>query len=126
VYASFLYAHRIHQIDAARARFGHKSPPEGRNCQLRSVRRALTRTTTRAGRVGTAIERKFRSWPCVPQKGHLSGVVTLTGSPPIAIGASHRGQASVPTPSRFERIDWRFSSCPAAARSPDDEPLKRV
>jgi hypothetical protein len=57
----------------------------------------VTRTTTRAGRTGGASDRKSRTaaeWPQKPQPSWSAGESPAGGG---AIGASHSGQASVPT-----------------------------
>jgi hypothetical protein len=76
----------------------------------------IIRTRTRAGRVGGARDRKSRAGPRRPQNGHVSWSVSDIGRSPIAIGASQRQHAKVPTPSSVERIVGRFCSYTKAAR----------
>ena len=91
--------------------------------------RERMRTATRAGRVGTASERKSRSGAPWRQYGHCRRSVTGTARPPSDTGASHCGHASVPLPSRHERA--RRSSCAPAgaaigcARSGSDPSIPR-
>ena len=68
-----------------------------------------TRTSTRAGRDGTANERKSRTAPAWKQYGQPIGSSGASGLIPSRTGASQRGQASVPGPSREERQSTRFS-----------------
>jgi hypothetical protein len=117
--------------DAHLSNFGVFASPEG-HCApgervkprpfLKSARRSATayamiiRTDTRVGRVGRARDKKSRAGPARRQNGHVSWSVSNSGPSAIAIGASQRLQARVPTPSSVDRIAWRFSSCTAAAR----------
>ena len=65
--------------------------------------RLTTRTTTRAGRVGSPSERKSRTAPGCPQNGQPSGSAGPIPPGAGATGASQRGQASVPVASRRAR-----------------------
>ena len=65
---------------------------------LRGRGYGLTRTVTRAGRVGSPSERKSRTAPAWSQNGQASGAVTVSVRAGIT-GASQCGQASVPVPS---------------------------
>ena len=75
--------------------------------------RGRTRTCTRAGRAGVASERKSRTGALWWQNGQSSACAGDTVRPPRLTGASQRGQASVPLPSRHERASRRSSCAPA-------------
>ncbi len=72
---------------------------------------AVTRTTTRAGRVGSPSERNSRTAPSRPQYGHASASAGRSG-PDGNTGASHSGQASVPAASTEVRVFRRSSRVP--------------
>lgn len=91
-------------------RDGRGYPPRARAYGM------ITRTNTRAGRVGRARDKKSRVGPWRPQNGHVSSSVSNSGRSPTAIGASQRPHAKVPVPSSVDLIVWRFSSCGAARR----------
>ena len=76
---------------------------------------ATTRTSTLAGRDGAASERKSRSGARWLQKGQVRRSVGEAG-PASETGASQRAHASVPLPSRPDRVLRRSSSCAATAR----------
>jgi hypothetical protein len=84
--------------------------------------RRPTRTMTRAGRVGNARDRKSRTGPRFWQNGQVSRSDSRSGSAPSATGASQRRQASVPTPSRLERLARLSSSYAPAALARAREP----
>src|SRR5437660_577737 len=65
---------------------------------MRAPARAVTRITTRVGRVGWRSETKPPSEPAWPQYGQAVAAPGAVG-PSRATGASQRGQASVPWPS---------------------------
>ena len=67
-------------------------------------------TSTRAGRVGDAIERKSRAGAWLLQNGQVSASVSDTGPAVSATGASQRLQASVPVPSRPDLVARRSDS----------------
>ena len=102
-----------------------RSSAPGAPRQRRAGRRpSTTRTTTRAGRVGAPRERKSRSGPPCPQNGQA---MTATGEsgPASATGASQRGQASVPTPRRVERVrrsSWIWIRPPTPSASTGSGP----
>ena len=87
------------RVDVANARSGAARAPSP---QRRHAYR--TRTTTRAGRGGGASERKSRTDAACSQKPQPSGSAGESGEGGGAIGASHSGQARVPT-ARTEEVD---------------------
>ena len=93
-------------IDRRGGRGGHRCDAGGRRAAgrdlpghgvVRGRGYGLTRTVTRAGRVGSPSERKSRTAPAWSQNGQASGAVTDTVRAGVT-GASQCGQASVPVP----------------------------